>query len=291
MSKDCELRLSVAGGSGCNASCVLECPYMHFLKYEQGWRLKKMPKHFALGIGVHDEFFSKCPGRFREMWEGGRIFDDDDSEGWPIDRDEDGVEADIELAERMLTALGKEKIVIAKGEDGKPNAERTLTTTIMNPETGETPAHLEGVIISGRRDMIEEIRGGEQHADLKTSARSWPETQKLGMIQLPTYRYLEACNGDPVHDKGDYIVVTKTKVAKVQRHSIEMGANDFFAVYDHFKSSAEKILDCRKEGHWPKYRHNCLQKFMQLCEYHALCFPERYPNPEDLVNERLQRRK
>jgi hypothetical protein len=285
MSNDCELRLSIAGGSGCDCSCVLECPYKHFLKYEQGWRLRRMPKYFAMGIVVHEAFFARDHGLFRAKWENGVIFDDtdEDAEGWPIDRDEDEIEADVELAGKMLDELEKEQIEVI-------DSETKLSTPIMDPDNGKTPSHLEGVVVAGRRDMIEQRKGGEQLSDLKTSSKRWSKDQPLGMIQLPTYRYLEACNGDPVHDRGDYVVVTKTKKPVVERYPVDMGDSDFFAVYQQFKASAETILACRKSGEWPKHRHNCLGMYMQLCDYHPLCFPERYSDPEAEVNAKLERR-
>jgi len=285
MSNDCELRLSIAGGSGCDCSCVLECPYKHFLKYEEGWRLKRMPKHFAMGIIVHEAFFARDHGLFRAKWENGVIFDDkdEDAEGWPIDRDEEEIDADVELAGKMLDELEKEQIEVVEYE-------KKLVTPIIDPSTQKTPSHLEGVEVAGRLDLREKYRKGEQLSDLKTSASMWPEHQARGMIQLPTYRYLEACTGLPVHDHGDYIVVTKTKQPKVRRFPVDMGDSDFFAVYEQFKASAEKILECRKTGVWPKHRNNCLGMYQQLCDYHPLCFPERYSDPEAAVNAKLERR-
>ena len=115
------------------------------------------------------------------------------------------------------------------------------------------------------------------------------------MIQLPTYRYLEACCGYQTHDTGHYLALTKTKSPVLQRNTVKMGDNDFFSVYTKFKAAAEAILRYRKEAEgkkkpaeaWPK-TGPCLGMFQQLCQFHPLCFPERYDSPEELVNENLQ---
>jgi len=282
------MRLSIAGGTGWAAEKVLACPHYHYQKYEMGWRIKRMPHPLAFGICMHDCCFVNDFDRFKTAWERGTILNDKDEPAWPIDRADEDVEDDIELGEKMFNVFAKEDLQMKE-------IETHLESPIVDPDTGKTPSHLEGIIVSGRRDFIEEYKGSDDLSDLKTSARQWPEHQARGMIQLPTYRYLEACMGLDVHDTGHYLALTKTKKPVLQRNTIKMGDNDFFSVYTKFKSAAEAILRYREEAKgkkkpaeaWPK-TGPCLGMFQQLCQFHPLCFPERYDNPEELVNENLQ---
>ncbi len=281
------MTLSIAGGTGWAAEKVLACPHYHYQKYEMGWRIKKMPHPLAFGILMHDCCFVNDFDRFRTGWERGTILNDNDEPAWPIDRDEDAIEDDVALAEKMFDVFQKANLEIVATEE-------RMETPIINPLDGKTPSHLEGVFVSGRRDMVEIYKGSEDLSDLKTAARQWPVHQASGMIQLPTYRYLEACLGMDVHNTGHYLPLTKTKKPVLQRCTVQMGDNDFFAVYTKFKAAAEAILRYRGDAKgkkkpaeaWPK-TGPCLGMYNMLCQFHPLCYPERYDKPEELVNEKL----
>lgn len=284
MAEKNEICMSIAGGSGWDCSLCLGCPQKHFLKYEQGWRLRRMPGYFAFGIAVHESFFAKDRNRFREIWESGRIFQDEDSDGWPIDREDEDVEADIQKANDMLDVLDEQEIEFADIEKG-------YSTPLINPDDGKVPEGLENITVKGRRDMLEKINGREELSDLKTGKARWHEDKAKGSIQLPTYRYLEAATGETVHDHGNYLILTKAKEPKFQRLPVTMGDSDFFAVFEQFKAAGEMLNKCRETGVWPKHRNNCLGVFQQLCDYHPLCFPGRYSNPEEEVNKTLECRR
>ena len=283
------MTLSIAGGSGWAAEKVLHCPHYHYLKYELGWRIKRMPRPLAFGIAMHEACFACDIKPFTKIWERGTIINEGfEDTPWPINRDESDIEDDTALATKMLKVYEDKKIKVVE-------TEVRMETPILDPTTGKTPSHLQGVYVSGRRDLIENFKGSEDISDLKTAARQWPEHQGRGTIQLPTYRYLEACCGKKVHDNGHYLILTKTKSPVLQRSSIRMGDNDFFAVYTKFKAAAEAILRYRGEAKgakkpakcWPK-QGPCLGMYQQLCQFHAICYPERYSNPEAMINENLQ---
>ncbi len=282
------MTLSIAGGTGIAAEKVLGCPHYHYQKYELGWRIKRMPHPLAFGICIHDCCFVNDFDRFTTAWERGTILNDKDEPAWPIARDESDIEGDVSLAKKMFDVF-QEKDLELKDIEAK------FETPIINPLDGKTPSHLEGVWVSGRRDMVEIYHGSEDISDLKTAAKRWPEHQARGEPGLPTYRYLEACCGYKSHNTGHYLALTKTKSPVLQRNTIKMGDNDFFAVYTKFKAAAEAILRYRGDAKgkkkpaaaWPK-TGPCLGKFQQLCQFHPLCFPERYDNPAELVNENLQ---
>lgn len=279
---DRKMKLSIAGGSGWDAGIVLLCGQMHFLKYEMAWKLKKMPGYFAFGILFHEAYFKNDIEIFKKGWKEGRLYDEDkdDDPGIEIDREESKIAENISTAEQMFTVVQNEKLEIIE-------TEKMLETPIIDPETGKTPEHLEGVVVAGRSDLVEIYEGEEQMGDLKTAQRKWSEAQALGGIQLPTYRYLRGCLGLKTHDKGNYLVITKTKNPAFQRLPVKMGSADFFAVYEQFRQAAERIIEYRKAKRWPKNHKACIGSYGQLCQYHSICFPERYDNPEKLVNEKF----
>jgi len=232
-----------------------------------------MPHPLAFGILMHDACFVNDFDRFRTGWERGVILDDKDEAGWAIDRTEEEVESDIELAQKMFKEFQKADLDIK-------DIETKMETPIINPDNGKVPSHLEGVFVSGRRDMVETYKGSEDMSDLKTSARQWAEHQARGEPGLPTYRYLEACCGYETHDTGHYLALTKTKKPVLQRNTVRMGDTHFFAVFTKFKAAAEAILRYREEAKgkakpadaWPK-TGPCLGKYNTLCQFHSLCHP------------------
>ena len=98
---DRKMTLSIAGGSGMDAGLVLLCGHMHFLKYESGWRLKRMPEYFAFGILFHAASFKGSIDIFESSWEAGRLYnkDEDDDEDRPGRRDEAGEDGEGEEGE------------------------------------------------------------------------------------------------------------------------------------------------------------------------------------------------
>ena len=241
-----------------------------------------MPGYFAFGILFHAAYFKNDIEIFKKGWTEGRLYDEDkdDDPGFEIDREESEVAETISKAKEMLCVVQNENLEIIE-------TEKALKTPIIDPKTGKTPEHLEGVMVSGRSDLVEIYEGEEQMGDLKTAQRKWSEDQALGGIQLPVYRYLRGCLGLKTHNKGNYLIVTKTKVPAFQRLPVKMGSNDYFSVFEQFRSSAEKIIECRKSGQWDHNCKACIGSYGQICIYHPLCFPERYDNPEELVNEKF----
>lgn len=274
-----KLRLSIAGGTGWAAETVLHCPHHHFLKYEQGWRRKLIPDYFAFGILFHHAYFTNDMDSFRSAWHAGRLVDHEGELAREFERDEETVESGIDIAEKMMAELQDQHLHIL-------TVERKLESPIIDPNTGETPEHLEGVVVSGRQDLLEHRNGHIEMGDIKTPGRMWGKREEIAKRQLPTYRYLEACMGDDVHDIGSYHLITKTKTPRYDRRTIRMGASDDFAVYTTFRAAAETILRCREEWVWPK-TGPCQGMYGQICDYLPLCFPERYDDPETEVNNTL----
>jgi len=280
--------MSPSGGSGIKISLILECEKKFYYRHVEKWIQKKVGKALAFGILFHQAFQLHNFDVFEAQWRSGilepkEIPEDrpEIEEGKEIERYEKDIKKDLRIAKRMYERVLEEDLRPVKQES-------FIAATPMDPETGDTPECLENIIVCGTRDMIEDYKGRHILSDLKTARGRWSDKDALGSMQLQTYRYAEACANEDIHDEGSFIVVTKHKKEPIlERFHVKMNDDDHFAVYDTLYAAGSAIKRCSESGCYRRNTANCKGMFGDLCPYHPFCFPHRYEDPEEVINEKL----
>lgn len=275
--------LSYSGGSGGGIGEILSCPHKYYLKRIEKWYKKRMSKPLAFGIAIHEAFLEGIS--FGELWGKGKIVNKikDEEIETPIEgfTDEEAPE-EIQMGERMVDRLKTEDILIKEHE-------KSIFSDLINPSTGNE-VYKDEIGLVCREDIIEIYNSSEDLSDIKTSSSLWKPETAQGKNQIQVYRYIEACSGEDTHNTGHYLIITKQKTPQFQRFTFDMTDDDHFLAFDMFKGAADTILKCQKENYYPKNPLACEGMFGQLCEYHPICFPHRYSNPEEEINKTLIRR-
>lgn len=292
MLEDKKLRLSITGGSGVGILKFEECQ-MKTYWFLQGWRLRFMPYHLAMGIVVHDANFQNWdnPNRqrptdyFKENFND-QIKNNETGELQPVsmvDMDYDQHKKNI-LHGSLITAQAER---ILPRNDIKA-VETKLESSIINPENGIVdPEFEDSLLLCGKRDILET----NSISDLKTSS---VELKKDDLdygayyLQTETYRYLTAVKSETFHNVKIYNV-TKHKIPRASVIETKRTDADFFIFYKFLKNACRKLMNCIKTNTWEKNLTQC-KTLYGTCQYYALCHGHKFASPEKEIDKKLYKK-
>jgi len=289
---DCKVKLSIRGGSGLSIQDYSYCPQL--LKHKMdGVRFHLIPEYFVTGRIVHENIETIIAAHLEgkeakvisdaeleTIYTTGEYVRAGDAESALFEPDK----KPITFIPKVLTAF---KSMLESDVFGNIQAsEAYYEGALVDPETFETNKQLEdeGVLFSGKVDLISDIDGHKVITDFKTCKSALKQNEADSSTQLTMYSYMYIIEHKEIANHVGLAYMTKHVRDDTQYDYLRSIRHfeHYVHLYRNLLSLGKDVSRSIDEDDYPKkgMLADCRDKFNKLCNYHPMCFQSQYTKDE-----------